>query len=471
MSLTLIELADVVSELSACLPGSLLSKLSAPTPRSCQIALRGGGATRTLYIDLAPGLTRLHLIDSRKRSPATPPAWVMKARSELAGRRLVKIGLIGDDRIVRLDFAQSTGAGQHTLVAELFGLRGRLLLLTERGAIMHALVGDADTGGEYRPPSAHGGGVPGPSRFPAADPATLAANRAVDAHYTRLGAEQALAERRRSVTHTLERQLRKLSGLVEKLRADLSRTAQAEDLSRQAEALKAGLHRVRKGMSRIELTDYCDPQTGLIAIELSAALTPVENMERLFARSQRLERGRAQIEPRLRETLARRDQLTDLLARLQQAKDVEEIEVIEASFVKPAGLKKRVASRRQPYKTYLSKTGRKIMVGRSAKDNNQLTFHVARASDLWLHARNRPGAHVVVSLGKNEEIDEQTLLDAATLSASLAGCEEMEVAYTRVKNLRPVKGQPGLVSLTKERTIDIRVEPARIERLRKSQQD
>ncbi len=471
MSLTLTELADVVSELAACLPGSLLSKLSSPAPRSCQIAFRGGGATHILYIDLAPGLTRLHLVEARRRSPMKPPAWVMKARSELAGYRLLKIDMVGNDRIVRLDFSRGAGTSKRSLLAELFGRRGRLLLLTERGAILHALVGDADSGGEYRPPSAPGGGVPRPSRFPAADPAALAVNRAIAANYARLGAEQELAERRRSVRHTLERQLRKLSGLVEKLRADLSRTAAAKDLSRQAEALKAGLHLLRKGMSGIELPDYTDPQTAPIVIPLDKALTPVENMERLFARGRRLERGRAQIEPRLREASARKDEFADLFVRLGKADSIAEIEDIEASFAKPAGRKKRVASRRQPYKTYLSKTGRKILVGRSAKDNNQLTFHVARASDLWLHARNRPGAHVVVRLGKNEEIDEQSLLDAATLSAHLAGLEKMEVSYTRVKNLRPVKGQPGLVSLTKERTIVIRVEPERLTRLKKSQQE
>ena len=78
---------------------------------------------------------------------------------------------------------------------------------------------------------------------------------------------------------------------------------------------------------------------------------------------------------------------------------------------------------------------------------------------------------MVVRLGKNEQIDEQSLLDAATLSAAAAGLDEMEVAYTRVKNLRPVKGRPGMVSLNNERTMVIQVEPDRLERLKNSRQD
>jgi predicted ribosome quality control (RQC) complex YloA/Tae2 family protein len=471
MSLTLPELSDVVAELAACLTGSMLVKLSAPTSQDCQISLRGGGVTRILYIDLAPGLTRLQLIDSRKRCPAVPPAWVMKSRAELTGQRLSKIALFGNDRIVRLDFAKHSESGRRTLLAELFGRRGRLLLLNERDQILHALVGQADTGESYRSQGTSTSGDPGSSRFPPVDPVNLAVNRAVAAHYARLTDEKSLDERRRLVIQLLKRRLRKQRALIGKLTDDFSRTAKALEFFRQAEALKAGLHLARKGMSSIELPDYSDPNTALIAIPLEPALTPVENMERLFARGRRLERGRAKIEPRLREATSLEEELIDLLGRLEKADSIAEIEDIEDSFAKPVRRKKTAALRRQPYKTYVSKTGRKILVGRSAKDNHQLTFHIAHASDLWLHARNRPGAHVVVRLGKNEEIDEQSLLDAATLSAYLSGTEKMEVAYTRVMNLRPVKGQPGLVSLTKERTIVIRVEPERLERLKKSKQE
>jgi predicted ribosome quality control (RQC) complex YloA/Tae2 family protein len=124
---------------------------------------------------------------------------------------------------------------------------------------------------------------------------------------------------------------------------------------------------------------------------------------------------------------------------------------------------------RRPYHRYTSTTGRPILVGRSGKDNHALTFQVARGSDLWLHTRDAPGAHVVVPLDKNEECDPQTLMDAAMLAAHgspLKNDTRVEVTYTLAKNVHPIKGAPpGLVSVARGKTILVRVEPDRLRKL------
>ena len=81
---------------------------------------------------------------------------------------------------------------------------------------------------------------------------------------------------------------------------------------------------------------------------------------------------------------------------------------------------------------------------------------------------------MVVRLGRGEEIDEQTLLDAASLAAVAAGAkpgDRVEVAYTRVKNLHPVKGQPGRAAVSNERSILVHLEADRLERLRLSRKE
>ncbi|RME26424.1 MAG: DUF814 domain-containing protein, partial [Deltaproteobacteria bacterium] len=128
-------------------------------------------------------------------------------------------------------------------------------------------------------------------------------------------------------------------------------------------------------------------------------------------------------------------------------------------------------SRRRPFREFWSATGKRILVGKSAADNNELTFSVARGHDLWFHARGVAGSHVVVRLQRGEQPDEQTILDAATLAALYSGEKnpsEMDVTYTLVKHLRPVKGEPGRVWVAREKVLRIRIEPERVARLKAS---
>ena len=108
-------------------------------------------------------------------------------------------------------------------------------------------------------------------------------------------------------------------------------------------------------------------------------------------------------------------------------------------------------------------------MGRGAKDNHALTFKVARGNDLWLHARDRTGAHVIVPTGGRGEVDEATLLDAAHLAAWFSrarGEPQAEIAWTHRKQVHHPKGAPpGLVTLVGEKTLLLRVEPGRTERL------
>jgi predicted ribosome quality control (RQC) complex YloA/Tae2 family protein len=100
---------------------------------------------------------------------------------------------------------------------------------------------------------------------------------------------------------------------------------------------------------------------------------------------------------------------------------------------------------------------------------------VARGSDLWLHTRDVPGAHVIVRLPSGVRIDEQTLLDAATLAAhhsSARGEAQVDVGYTLRKHVRkPPKSRPGSVTFSSLKTIRVRLEPERLARLLGSLED
>ena len=113
-------------------------------------------------------------------------------------------------------------------------------------------------------------------------------------------------------------------------------------------------------------------------------------------------------------------------------------------------------------------------MGRNARENEALTFKMARSDDLWLHARGTPGSHVVVRLEKGANPLPETIKDAATLAlqySDLKNSGKGEVIYTKRKWVRKVKGQtPGTVTVTQEKTIFVQLDRARLVRLKASAQ-
>jgi predicted ribosome quality control (RQC) complex YloA/Tae2 family protein len=132
-------------------------------------------------------------------------------------------------------------------------------------------------------------------------------------------------------------------------------------------------------------------------------------------------------------------------------------------------------SQRKPYREFRGSKDRAILVGKGASDNDVLTREHARPQDLWLHARDVSGAHVVVPLERNEVCPEELLLDAAHLAAhfsSARGETQLEVSYTGKRYVRKPRGAAvGQVQLEREKVLSLRLEPARLARLLTSERN
>ena len=139
---------------------------------------------------------------------------------------------------------------------------------------------------------------------------------------------------------------------------------------------------------------------------------------------------------------------------------------IAALKQKPSGN----AERHGPFRRFVSTDGLPIFVGRNARENDELTFGLAKSDDLWLHARGTPGSHVVVRLGKGAEPPVETLRDAATLAllySDLKKSAKGEVVYTRRKWVKKAKGQaPGAVTITQEKSLYVSLDKARLDALK-----
>ncbi|NMB76288.1 MAG: DUF814 domain-containing protein [Myxococcales bacterium] len=466
--LTAEEIGALSAEAASVLWRRRLDKVGAVDGHTLQLWF----GERALHLALSPNLAWMFLTERRLPAPPHPPAFVMKLRAEIGGLFLSELQAPEGERVVRLVFSPGPERPGRALVVELFGRSARLLLVDEAGIVIHACLGRATVGEPYRPPEPRGSRPVGASRFPPPDPATLACNRAAEAEFFSIAEGRRLEAARAAAQKKLSEEIRRHSKKLSRLQEDRERARGGAGLIRQGELVKANLGRIPAGASEVSLSDVATPDSAPVVVRLDPARTPVENMQRLFSRGKRLAAALGAIERRVKECEERLAMLARKKAQAEQAQTPGEL----AQLLPGESPSREVSSARRgerlPYREYRSSSGKSILVGRSAKDNDALTFRHARGEDLWLHVRDGSGSHVVVRLGRDEVIDERTLREAAMLAAassSLSKSDRVEVGYTRVKHVhRLPKAPAGTVSVAKMKSILIKIDPETISSLKEN---
>lgn len=454
MSLRPRELALIADELTRELAGGVVQKVYAPTTTRVYLEVRVPGRSVLLHVCCDPGVARLSVVEARPVNPPQPPAWQSVLRRELTGLSLADAEALPERRTVLLHFSRP-------------GLARTLIL--EVGAPAIALcTGDAKVLCQSVPPRA-GLRVGRPWTPVEAAPAGEAPSRLAGDHVAlRLAhAAEALlatAEQKGWVDARrapLTAKLKRLERTMEKVRAEAERSTTALRYRREGELLTQHLHRLVRGERTVRLTEYReDGSMEEVEVALEPRRTPKEEVAWRFHQYRRLLRGAEIARERLATLAVEAEALRQQLATLDAAPpEAPPLEVRRKKVQGQAPL--------PPYREYVGTGGQRLWVGRGAAHNDALTFHVARPFHLWLHARGVPGAHVVVPLEKNASLSSEVLIDAAHLAlhhSDLKGEPRGEVSYVPVKFVRKA-GAPGAVTYTREKTIMLVVEPARLQRL------
>ncbi len=460
MTLRADELARACAEVGAALVGLPVHKVTQPDAETVLLVLRG----RSLVLCASARAGRLHLLPERPAGRGeAPPAFCMLLRKHLVGARLVAVRAVEGERACELELASADDAPILRLF--LFGPAAQLQLVARGDDGARRVLG------AIGPARRLYDALPAPHPRAASTQATRFADEgagissAIAACYDALEGAAATDAARRRVAQRLDAALRQKARLADALLGDLRRAEGADALRQKGDLLLAHLPELKKGMRSVTLPD--DFGDGApVEIALDPARAPRHNAERLYKEAKRLGRARATIAGRLdavRAELARLEAERAALAALPAAALLAE--------ERPAARGRAAAkdARALPYKRYVSARGTPIYVGRGAKKNDELTWKIARGSDLWLHARDVPGAHVVVPLDGRNAVDPETLIDAATLAAhhsSARGEAQVDIGYALRKHLRkPRGGPPGAVLVAHEKTVRVRMEPERLARL------
>ncbi len=256
-------------------------------------------------------------------------------------------------------------------------------------------------------------------------------------------------------------QLDKMYLKKKRLSEDLLRAENSEDLRLFGELLTANLHLVAPGAKSVEVINYYDGSK--VSIPLDVKLSPSKNAQRYFKKYGKAKTAIKEKQIQLAENDEELKYLESVLSFLENTEDVAEIESLRAELVetgyvrrrKQAGGFKEKKYKPAPYRYTLS-NGMGVLVGRSNKENDYLTFKLAGNKDLWLHTKDIPGSHVIVQ-SAGAELDEASIWEAAAIAAyhsKARTSENVPVDYVPIKFVKKPSGaKPGMVIFTNNRTV------------------
>jgi predicted ribosome quality control (RQC) complex YloA/Tae2 family protein len=469
MSLTTGEIGLVATRWHDELVGGILRKAISPVePDRVVLEVRTRGCNHYLHIVTDRFSSRICRIAQKPRSATRPHPFVMLLRGHGTGAVIGAVRQINDDRVIAIDFHVGT------LICELTSRHGNLFWIGRDGLIAGSFYPNRShkralvAGQPYVEPLRKENAATRPHRFD--DDAQF--ERRIEDYYRDRESDAALEKKRRVITRMARIARRRLKRLLSNLEEDIARAQEAEVLRNRAFLIQANLGRAQRGDSQLEVTDF---EGNDVVVPLDPSLDAVSNMERLFKRSKRLGRATPQILERHEAAtgwLVRTDLLVERISVATEDLLDEMREELEKRFPDLAvreAKRKGAAPEHLPYRTVGIVAGKIARIGRNAVDNDVLTLKHAGPNDLWLHVRGRKGSHVVVPMGRGEDPTSDVLVDAAHLAIHFSearGEDDVEVTYTRRKYVRKPRGvAPGSVSVTREKTLMLRLDEARLKRL------
>ena len=293
----------------------------------------------------------------------------------------------------------------------------------------------------------------------------------LDTYYKDKAERDRVKQQASELIRRVENELQKNRHKLKKQEKELLATDNAEEFRQKGELLTTFLHQVPNDQDQVTLDNYYTNQPIIIALD--KALTPSQNAQRYFKRYQKLKEAVKYLTELIEETKATILYLESVETVLNQA-GLEEIAEIREELIQTGFIRRRqrekIQKRKKP-EQYLASDGKTIIyVGRNNLQNEELTFKMARKEELWFHAKDIPGSHVVIS--GNLDPSDEVKTDAAELAAYFSKgrlSNLVQVDMIEVKKLnKPTGGKPGFVTYTGQKTLRVTPDPEKIASMKKS---
>ena len=281
-------------------------------------------------------------------------------------------------------------------------------------------------------------------------------NEAADAYYSQRLSLLRLQSMQESLARKINEHLHKAYRKRFLQEGDLHQAGEKDMYKTWGELLTSYAHRFKKGDTVALVPDFITGEE--LALPLDVRYTPIQNAQRFFKIYNKAQGAKKHLVRMMKETQDSIDYLESVLVSVHQAENPAEIdEIIEElekeNYLHAAPTRGRKKAERSAPRQFVSSDGLVIRVGRNNLQNDQLTLKESKRSDLWLHARQIPGSHVIISLPAHmtsiDQVPDRTLEEAAGLAAHFsqaASSAKVPVDYTfRFNVKKPGGARPGMV--------------------------
>ena len=283
----------------------------------------------------------------------------------------------------------------------------------------------------------------------------------LDSFYTLRDRKDAMRQKSQAVRKTVQNLCTRLTRKMALQEKELEATYDRERLRQLGDILTANIHRIVKGQTKITCEDFYDENMAPVEIPLSPILSPQQNAAKFYKDYTRMKNAEKELTHQLElgETeLSYLKSVLDELNRAQTDAELEEIkqELQEQGYLRPEGNRKRPKQGKLAPMHFTSTDGYPIYVGRNNRQNEELTFRLARKDDIWCHASKVHGSHVIISCGGTTPPDD-TITQAAQLAAYYSETgdgQNVPVDVTPVKQVKKIPGgKPGMVIYHSYKTV------------------
>ncbi|HGA4088617.1 TPA: NFACT family protein [Streptococcus agalactiae] len=291
----------------------------------------------------------------------------------------------------------------------------------------------------------------------------------LDYYYQEKAEKDRIAQQASDLIHRVQSELEKNIKKLAKQQDELLATENAEEFRQKGELLTTYLSMVPNNQDVVVLDNYYTNQT--IEISLDRALTPNQNAQRYFKKYQKLKEAVKHLKGIISDTENTITYLESVETSLNHA-SMEDINDIREELVETGFIKRRAHDKQHKHKKpeqYLASDGKTIiMVGRNNLQNDELTFKMARKGELWFHAKDIPGSHVLIRDNLNPSDEVKT--DAAELAAyyskaRLSNLVQVDMIEAKKLN-KPSGTKPGFVTYTGQKTLRVTPTQEKIDSLK-----
>lgn len=275
----------------------------------------------------------------------------------------------------------------------------------------------------------------------------------LDSFYTLRDRRDAMRQKSQAIRKTVSNLCARLRRKLAVQEKELEATYDRERLRQLGDILTANIGRIKKGQTIAQCEDFYNEEMPIIDIPISPLLSPQQNAAKFYKDYTRMKNAEKELTHQIAlgsEELSYLESVQEELNRAGTDAELDEIrqELQAGGYVRQDGSKARMKQKKLSLMRFESTDGFPIYVGRNNRQNDELTFRLARKDDIWCHASKVHGSHVIVSCGGKTPPD-NTLTQAAQLAAYYAettGGQNIPVDMTTVKQVKKIpSGKPGMV--------------------------